>query len=489
MVGEINNTWTLRLQWILPDTPLWMLVVECPVKVDKTRPAADMFLAYFFLFTASYAVLRHLIHKVRNLPPSPFPTLPVIGHLYLLKKPLHRTLKAIAARHGSVLLLQFGSRRVLIASSPSAAEDCLNKNDTVFANRPHLLAGKYLGYNYTSLAWSSYGDHWRNLRRIASLEILSTHRLNCLAGIRANEVAALVRRLARKDDPTLPVDLKTALFGLMMNVLMRMIAGKRYYGENVEEVEEAKSFREIVTETFRIGGATNIGEFLPFLRKIGFKETEPDYYKDIFIRSIMLVLLAAGTDTSAATLEWAMSLLLNYPEVLKKAQAEIDVAVGSSRLVNESDLAGLPYLHCIIKEMLRMYPAGPLLLPHESSVECDVGGHRVPRGTMLLVNLYSIQRDPKYWPEPERFEGMEGVRDGHKMMPFGAGRRGCPGENLALRMVGVTLGSLIQCFEWDRVGEEPVDMTEGTGLTMPKAQPLFARCRTRESMRPLLSHI
>ncbi|KAK4778915.1 hypothetical protein SAY86_006443 [Trapa natans] len=441
-----------------------------------------MFLAYFFLFTASYAVLRHLIHKVRNLPPSPFPTLPVIGHLYLLKKPLHRTLKAIAARHGSVLLLQFGSRRVLIVSSPSAAEDCLNKNDTVFANRPHLLAGKYLGYNYTSLAWSSYGDHWRNLRRIASLEILSTHRLNCLAGIRANEVAALVRRLARKDDPTLPVDLKTALFELMMNVLMRMIAGKRYYGENVEEVEEAKSFREIVTETFRIGGATNIGEFSPFLRKIGFKgvekelqelqrkrdsfmqslierhkkeaeeedpnsegaknktliqvllslqETEPDYYKDIFIRSIMLVLLAAGTDTSAATLEWAMSLLLNYPEVLKKTQAEIDVAVGSSRLVNESDLAGLPYLHCIIKETLRMYPAGPLLLPHESSVECDVGGHRVPRGTMLLVNLYSIQRDPKYWPEPERFEGMEGVRDGHKMMPFGAGRRGCPRENLA----------------------------------------------------------
>ncbi|OWM70819.1 hypothetical protein CDL15_Pgr014492 [Punica granatum] len=507
-----------------------------------------MFFLYFLLFIAFYSIARHLIHKIRNLPPSPFPTLPVLGHLHLLKKPLHRTLAAISHRHGPVLLLQFGFRRVLVVASPSAAEECLTKNDIIFANRPHLLAGKYLGYNYTSLAWSSYGEHWRNLRRIASLELLSSHRLNNLSGIRAEEVTTLVKRLARKDDQARPVEMKTALFELMMNVMMRMIAGKRYYGENVAEaeLEEAKKFREIVTETFRIGGATNVGEFLPFLRKIGFKgvekelqalqvkrdifmhslveqhkreaksgedpnpegeknktlievllslqESEPEYYKDVTIRSIMLVLLAAGTDTSAATMEWAMSLLLNHPEVLKKAQAEIDNVVGSDRLVNESDLTRLPYLHCIINETLRMYPAGPLLVPHESSEECHVGGYRVPGDTMLMINLYSIQRDPKYWPDPEkfkpeRFEGMEGVKDGHKMMPFGSGRRGCPGENLALRMVGMTLGSLIQCFEWGRISEDLVDMTEGTGLTMPKARPLMAKCRPRENMMLLLSQI
>ncbi|PKI79371.1 hypothetical protein CRG98_000249 [Punica granatum] len=187
-----------------------------------------------------------------------------------------------------------------------------------------------------------------------------------------------------------------------------------------------------------------------------------------------------------------MSLLLNHPKVLKKAQAEIDNVVGSDRLVKESDLTRLPYLHCIINETLRMYPAGPLMVPHESSEECHVGGYRVPGGTMLLINLYSIQRDPKHWPDPEkfkpeRFEGMEG--DGHKMMPFGSGRRGCPGENLALRMVGMTLGSLIQCFEWGRISEDLVDMTEGTGLTMPKARPLMAKCRPRENMMLLLSQI
>lgn len=202
-------------------------------------------------------------------------------------------------------------------------------------------------------------------------------------------------------------------------------------------------------------------------------------------------LLGAGTDTSSGTMEWAMSLLLNHPAVLKKAQVEIDSVVGLDRLLNESDLSKLPYLHCIINETMRMYRAGLLLIPHESSEECHVGGYRVPSGTMLLINVYSIHRDPRHWREPkkfepERFEGMEGARDGRKTMPFGSGRRVCPGETLALRMLGVTLGSLIQCFEWGRTGKELADMTEGTGLTMPKARPLVARCRPRECMRSAL---
>ncbi|PKI42608.1 hypothetical protein CRG98_036990 [Punica granatum] len=495
-----------------------------------------MFLVYFLLFIGFYVISRHIIHNIRNLPPSPFPTYPILGHLHLLKKPLHRSLATISSRHGPILLLQFGFRRVLVVSSPSAAEECLAKNDIVFANRPRLLAGKYLGHDYMSLVWAPYGDHWRNLRRVATLEILSSHRLNSLSGIRADEVSALMRRLARNDYWAQPVDMKKALFELMLNVMMRMIGGKRYYGEHA--AEEAWRFREIVTETGRIGGATNIGEFLPFLRRIGFEgvekdlralqekrdcfmqslldeqkrqlvkeknknliqvllslqETEPEYYKDVTIRSMMSVLLAAGTETSAATMEWTMSLLLNHPEVLKKAQAEIDHVVGWDHLVSESDLTALPYLHNIIKETLRMFPVAPLSVPHESTEGCHVGGYWVPGGTMLLINLYSIQRDPRYWSEPEkfkpeRFEGTEGFRDGHRMLPFGLGRRGCPGENLALRMMSGTLGSLIQCFEWGRTDEEPVDMTEAMGLTMPKAHPLMAKCRPRESMRPLLSQI
>ncbi|GLT62909.1 hypothetical protein SLA2020_355110 [Shorea laevis] len=500
-------------------------------------------LLHIILFAALYAITIHFLHKIRNLPPIPFPTLPIIGHLHLLKKPLYRSLSKISNQHGPLLLLHFGSRRVLVVSSPEAAEECFTKNDVVFANRPHLLAGKHLGYNHTSLAWASYGDHWRNLRRISSIEILSTNRLQLLSGIRSDEIRLLLQKLFKNQNQT--VDVKSAFFELTLNVMMRMMAGKRYYGDSVAEAEEAKRFRDLITKTFLYGGATNMGDFLPVLRWVSNSEkrlvklqqerdkfmqelvdecrrrlenenknnslpgaknktmievllslqkSEPHNYRDENIRSTMLVLLAAGTDTSAGTMEWAMSLLLNNPEALKKAQVEMDNVVGSSRLVEESDLGKLSYLHCIINETMRMYPAGPLLVPHESSQECFVGGYRIPRGTMLLVNQWAIHNDPKIWEEPEkfkpeRFQGLEGNRDGFKLMPFGSGRRGCPGEGLATRMVGLTLASVIQSFEWERIGEEMVDMTEGTGLTMPKAKALQARCRPRQDMVDLLSKI
>ncbi|GLU04176.1 hypothetical protein SLE2022_213370 [Rubroshorea leprosula] len=500
-----------------------------------------MFL-HVILFTALYAITIHFLHKIRNLPPIPFPTLPIIGHLHLLKKPLYRSLSKIANQHGPLLLLHFGSRRVLVVSSPEAAEECFTKNDIVFANRPHLLAGKHVGYNYTSLAWASYGDHWRNLRRISSIEILSTNRLQLLSGIRSDEIRLLVQKLFKNQNQT--VDMKSAFFELTLNVMMRMMARKRYHGDSVAEVEEAKRFRDLTTKTFLYGGATNMEDFLPVLRWVSncekrlvnlqeerdkfmqelvdecrrrledenknsslpgaknktmievllsLQKSEPHNYRDENIRSTMLGLLAAGTDTSAGTMEWAMSLLLNNPEALKKAQEEMDNVVGSSRLVEESDLGKLSYLRCIINETMRMYPTAPLL-PHESSHEYFVGGYRIPCGTMLLVNLWAIHNDPKIWekPEkfkPERFQGLEGNRDGFKLMPFGSGRRGCPGEGLATRMVGLTLASVIQAFEWERIGEEMVDMTEGTGLTMPKAEALQARCRPRQAMVDLLSKI
>ncbi|KAK4390481.1 cytochrome [Sesamum angolense] len=229
--------------------------------------AAPWFL-YIPLIFALYIFTHHFFHKLRNLPPAPILNLPFIGHLYLLKKPLYRSLAKISGRYGPVVLLQFGSRRVLVVSSPSAAEECLTKNDVIFANRPHLLAGKHLGYNYTSLAWTSYGDHWRNLRKISSIEILSTNRLQMLHWIRVDEVKSTIRALNRASEQRRVVDMKTVFFELTMNTVMRMIAGKRYYGENVEEVEEARRFREIVKDTLR-RSTSNMGDFLPVIRWLG----------------------------------------------------------------------------------------------------------------------------------------------------------------------------------------------------------------------------
>ncbi|XP_038970367.1 cytochrome P450 81Q32-like [Phoenix dactylifera] len=508
----------------------------------ETVSYIPLFLSLLILFVIK---LLFFSKKKKNLPPSP-PSLPFLGHLHLFKKPLHLTLARLSDLHGPILRLHFGSRLVLVVSSPSAVDECLTKNDITFANRPRLPSLKPISYNYTSLGGASYGPHWRNLRRITTVELLSTHRLQSLSDIRADEVQATVRQLFRdwkasSAEGFSKVELKSRLFALSLNVLMRMITGKRYYGEEEGEggvSEEARRFRELVEEGASLIGASNLGDFFPVLRWVDYQgvnkrlvtvqngrdefmqrlidehrskskdegvekktmmgvllslqKTDPEYYTDQMIKSLGVGLLAAGTDTSSDTVEWTLSLLLNNPQALKKAREEIDARVGKGRLLEEADFSNLPYLQCVITETLRLYPAAPLLLPHESSQECSVGGFHIPCGMMLLVNAYSIHRDPKVWEEPtrfmpERFEGGKG--EGKLMIPFGMGRRRCPGEGLAVRVVGLALGALIQCFEWERTGKEEVDMTEGSGLTLPKAIPLEAMYRPRQSMLDTLKKL
>jgi hypothetical protein len=138
-----------------------------------------------------YIFTKHLVKISKRLPPSPGISLPIVGHLYLFKKPLHQTFAKLANQHGPILFVWFGLRPVVLVSSLTVAEECFSKNDIAFANRPQLLAGKHLGYNYTNIVWASYGHHWRNLRRIASLELLSSHRLQMFYSIRVDEVFIL----------------------------------------------------------------------------------------------------------------------------------------------------------------------------------------------------------------------------------------------------------------------------------------------------------
>ncbi|KAH7848169.1 hypothetical protein Vadar_034587 [Vaccinium darrowii] len=478
----------------------------------------------------AFIFLSRKLHHSHNLPPSP-PSLPVIGHLHLIKEPLHRTFHKLSQTLSPIFSVRFGSQLVVVISSPSAVEECFTKNDIVLANRPRTIGGKYFGYNYTTIAASPYGDHWRNLRRIMSLEIFSTNRLNDFLSIRQDGVKHLLCKLYQKSSNDFAkVEMKSKLWDLTFNIIMRMIAGKRYYGEDLENSAEAEEFRELVRKAFLAGGAagaSNPPEFLPVLRWIDYKgfeknlakthsridrlmqglidehrrdrskntmidhllslqESQPEYYTDGIIKGLIIAMILAGTDTSSATMEWAMSLLVNHPEVLKKAIAEVDAHVGQDRLIDEHDLSKLPYLKAIISETFRLCPAAPLLLPHMASDSCTIGRYNVPRDTLLLVNAWAIHRDPKTWDDPtsfkpDRFE--DGEVEGHKLMPFGSGRRACPGASLAQRVVGLALGSLIQCFEWERVGQDPVDLSEGNGLTMPKAEPLEVRCKARDVMK------
>lgn len=238
--------------------------------------------SWFFIFSASFFLFLFLILKqflvkptpYKNLPPSP-PSFPIIGHLHLLKQPIHRTLHSLSNKYGPILNLSFGNRRVLLVSSPSAAEECFTNSDIVFANRPRLLAGKYLTYDYTTMVAAPHGDHWRNLRRLASLEFFSTSRLNMFLGLRQDEILFLIKMLYQSCRQNFTkVEMKSKLFALSFNIIMRMVSGKRYFGLEIGESEEAKRFREIIREIFEVSGASNPGDFLPFLRWLDFQSHE-----------------------------------------------------------------------------------------------------------------------------------------------------------------------------------------------------------------------
>ncbi|KAF8051425.1 hypothetical protein N665_1727s0010 [Sinapis alba] len=490
-----------------------------------------LILSLSFLFL-SLKLLFGTGQRKLHLPPSPTRPFPFIGHLHLLKLPLHRMFLSLSKslEGASIFSLHLGTRLVFVVSSHSVAEECFTKNDVVLANRPEFIVGKYIGYNSTTMVGSAYGDNWRNLRRIGTIEIFSSLRLNSFSSIRKDEIRRLILFLSKNSQQEYSkVEMRPLFMSLTINNILRMVAGKRFYGDGTEDNDEARHVRQLIAEVAVRGGAGNVADYFPILRWItsyekqvkelagrvdeflqslvdekrvekvkgntmidhllSLQETQPDYYTDVIIKGIILVMIIAGTDTSGGTLEWAMANLLNHPEVLQKARTEIDELIGSDRLIEEQDIAKLPYLQNIMSETLRLYPVVPMLLPHMASEDCMVAGYDVPRGTMVLVNAWAIHRDPNTWEDAEKFKPERFEKEGEdkKMLSFGMGRRACPGSGLAQRLVTLALGSLVQCFDWERAEEKYVDMTEAEkGTIMRKATPLKAMCRARPIVHKVL---
>ncbi|CAN6817730.1 unnamed protein product [Brassica oleracea] len=239
-----------------------------------------LFFSTMFLFTKS--------KPKPNLPPSLRNLLPVIGHLHLMKRPFHRKLLSFSRSLGNapIIHLRLGQRQTYVVSSRDIAEECFTKNDIVFANRPVLMINKHLGYNATHMVGASYGDHRRILRRITAADIFSSMRLSMFLYIRKDEIRRLLLRLYR-DSLHGFVEMKSLFTNLAFNNIIRTIAGKRYYGDDAEDEEEAKLARHLVSEAMAGDSGRNPADYLSFLR--WFTDSEARIKDDLII---------AGTDSS-----------------------------------------------------------------------------------------------------------------------------------------------------------------------------------------------
>ena len=199
-------------------------------------------------------------------------------------------------------------------------------------------------------------------------------------------------------------------------------------------------------------------------------------------------MFAAGTDTTSTAMEWAMAEVITHPDSMRKLQDELRAAVGGSgHVITEDHIDKLHYLKAVVKETLRLHPPIPLLVPREPQDDAEILGHHVPAGTRVVINAWAIGRDPAAWERaeefvPERF--LDGAVDykgqDFQLIPFGAGRRGCPGVGFAAATVEMALASLMYHFDWEPAGAS-LDMREVNGLAvhLKSGLPLVAKLRFR----------
>lgn len=195
-------------------------------------------------------------------------------------------------------------------------------------------------------------------------------------------------------------------------------------------------------------------------------------------------MFSAGSDTTYTVLEWAMTEILRHPIVMRNLQNEVREITGSKSYVNEDELAQMKYLKAVIKETLRLHPPIPMLVPRKSRQETKINGYDIPAGIAVMTNAWAIQRDPAYWEQPEEFiperflnSQIDFRGQDFEFIPFGAGRRICPGITFAIANNEIILANLVHKFDWmfpDGTDIETLDMSECIGVSAHRKIPLLA---------------
>ncbi|KAH8499595.1 hypothetical protein H0E87_014988 [Populus deltoides] len=468
--------------------------------------------------------------KVRNsnlnLPPGPS-QLPLIGNMHNLVGSLpHHRFRDMAKKYGPVMHLRLGEVTHVLISSAETAKEVMKTHDLIFAQRPALLAVKILSYNCIDIAFAPYGDYWRMLRKLCVLELLSAKRVRSFRSIREEEVWRVVRSIS--SSAWSPVNFSRMISSLTYCITSRAAFGKIWKGEDV--------FIPAVKEANKAAGGYSLADVYPSIKllsvisgmrltlekiharldkilqdiinehrskkemaaKTGADEEEHDLVDvllgiqdqgdtefsltDNNIKAIILDLFVAGTDTSSTTVVWAMSEMVKHPRVMKKAQEEVRQVFGDKGTVDEAGLHELNYLKLAIKETFRLHPPVPLLLPRESREDCKINGYDIPIKSKVIVNVSAIGRDPTYWNEPERFyperfldNSIDYKGTDFELLPFGAGRKMCPGILFGTVNVELPLAQLLFHFDWNLpkgLKPEDLDMSEVFGAVVTRKNDL-----------------
>ncbi|CAN4126558.1 unnamed protein product [Withania somnifera] len=431
----------------------------------------------------------------------------------------HHVLRDLARKYGPLMHIQLGEVSAVVVTSSEVAKQVLKTHDLAFATRPKLMAMDIIFYNRCDIAFSPYGEYWRQMRKICVMELLSAKNVRSFSSIRNEEVVHLVDSVRSSSLSGDPVNFTESIIWFTSSMTCRSAFG--------QVLKEQDKFIKLIGQVISLSGGFDVADIFPsykFLHPLSRRKKQlldihhkvdsivediiSEHKKNVAtthkssddglgaedlidvllrlakdrslqfpitnnnIKAIIIDMFGAGTETSSTTTVWAMAEMMKNPSVFSKAQEEVREAFRDNEMF---DVEELKYLKLVVKETLRLHPPVPLLTPRECMEETDINGYTIPVNTKVMVNVWAMGRDPKYWDDPESFKperfeqcSADFVGNNFEYLPFGSGRRICPGISFGLANIYSPLAQLLYHFNWKLpTGMEPrdLDFTELAGVT------------------------
>ncbi|KAM3405955.1 hypothetical protein ACQJBY_000159 [Aegilops geniculata] len=496
-------------------------------------------LRWLFVASVIFVLLQRRRGKAPPLPPGPYSP-PIVGNIFMMDQLTHRGFAALAKQYGGLLHLRLGKVHTFAVSTPEYAQQVLQAQDAAFSHRPSTIATTYLTYNRADMVFARYGPFWRQMRKLCVMKLFSRRRPGTWLAVCDESAALVHAVARRSGEPinlgdlifnlSMNVTFRAAfgaeaagdgdgrkrdefiaimqefskLFGAFsigdfipwlgwadpQGINVRLRAARAALDEFIDK---------IIDEHIKRGknpddtDADMVDGMLAFLPEAKPEKAAGDDLQNTLrlnrdnIKAIIMDVMFGGTETVASAIEWAMAEMMHNPGDLLQLQQELGDMVGLGRNVDESDLNNLSFLKCVIKETLRLHPPIPLL-HRENAKDCVVGSYSVPRGSSVNINVFAMSRDANVWKDadtfrPSRFMAGEGEAAGvdfkggcFQFLPFGSGRRSCPGMALGLFSLELVIAQLAHGFNWALPdGKKPseLDMGDIFGLTAPRATRLW----------------
>ncbi|KZV53588.1 geraniol 8-hydroxylase-like [Dorcoceras hygrometricum] len=467
-----------------------------------------------------------------NLPPGPY-RYPIIGNILDLGRNSHRSTAQLSKVYGPLMSLKLGNVTLMVITSPQLAKEALQKHDQSMYGRANPAVSEVHGHGKVSMIWLPTNDsRWRVLRGICKNHIFSRRRLDETEPLRQENLRKLRDYMQEcYDSCGRVVNISSMAFSLSLNLLTSTLFSRDLSPLDSGPEATHDGVMEIVKALIKGVSTANVADYFPIFKFVdpqGIKRRAKAYVGKMFailddiisqrlqarwslsmdsalsndildvlldlsesdqlpqnqIKHLLMDLILAGTEATATTVEWTMAELIRNPTKMAKARHELQTLIGHDKQVQESDISSLPYLNAVVKESMRLHPIGPLLIPHKAETDVEMCGYLIPKNASVMVNVWAIGRDPSIWHDPERFEPerffdrkIEFKGHDFELIPFGSGRRICPGMTLADRMVHLVVANMIHDFDWKLEGgmkPEELDLNENFTFSLHKAVPLKA---------------